>query len=91
MHLIGLYRRIREVFPKAESMIPVGRVLDGAAMIMRAIAENGATAAAPMREVALSEGAILSHLLAGFTAKVSFLPNTTHQPSHAQSAIPVCF
>ena len=33
-------------------------------MIMRAIAENGATAAAPMREVALSEGAILHHLLA---------------------------
>lgn len=42
--------------------IPTGRVGDGAACIMRAIAECGAAAAAPMREASLREGAILQHL-----------------------------
>ena len=49
---------------------PAGRVSDGAALIMRAIAESGATAAAPMREVALSEGAVLHHLYVGLSARV---------------------
>jgi DNAJ protein RME-8 N-terminal len=40
-----------------------GRVLDGAALIMRAVAEGGTAAAAPMREAALAEGAMLHHLL----------------------------
>ena len=46
-------------------------MLDGAALVMRAIAENGASAAAPMREVALSEGALLHHLSIGLAVKVS--------------------
>eukprot|EP00951_Prasinocladus_malaysianus_P038223 scaffold417941_cov41-Prasinocladus_malaysianus.AAC.1 len=41
---------------------PAGRVADGAALVMRAIAETGATTAAPMREAALREGAFLHHL-----------------------------
>lgn len=41
---------------------PASRVADGAAVIMRAIAERGAAAAAPMRDAALREGAVLQHL-----------------------------
>jgi DnaJ family protein C protein 13 len=41
---------------------PAGRVADGAAVLMRAIAERGAAAAAPMRQAALREGALLTHL-----------------------------
>jgi DnaJ family protein C protein 13 len=41
---------------------PAARVADGTAVIMRAIAERGAAAAAPMRDAALREGAILHHL-----------------------------
>jgi DnaJ family protein C protein 13 len=41
---------------------PATRVADGTAVIMRAIAERGAAAAAPMRDAALREGAILHHL-----------------------------
>lgn len=41
---------------------PAGRVADGTAVVMRAIAECGAAAAAPMREAALREGAVLHHL-----------------------------
>lgn len=41
---------------------PASRVADGTAVIMRAIAERGASAAAPMRDAALREGAILHHL-----------------------------
>lgn len=48
-----------------------GRVSDGAALVMRAFAESGATAAAPMREVALSEGALLHHLYIGLSEKVT--------------------
>ncbi len=47
-----------------------GRVLDGAALLMRAVAEGGAAAAGPLREAALSEGAMLHHLLAACTAQV---------------------
>ena len=39
-----------------------GRVCDGAAVIMRSVAECGAVAAAPMRDAALREGALLHHL-----------------------------
>lgn len=41
---------------------PAARVADGAAVLMRAIAQRGATAAAPMRDAALREGALLQHL-----------------------------
>lgn len=43
-------------------MHPAKRVADGAALLVRAIAESGATAALPMREAALREGAFLRHL-----------------------------
>lgn len=39
-----------------------GRVCDGAAVVMRSVAECGAVAAAPMRDAALREGALLHHL-----------------------------
>jgi DnaJ family protein C protein 13 len=42
---------------------PAPRVADAAALLMRAVAEGGAAAAAPMREAALVEGAVLHHLL----------------------------
>lgn len=48
-----------------------GRVLDGAALLMRAVAEGGAAAAGPLREAALSEGAMLHHLLVACTAQVT--------------------
>eukprot|EP00878_Enallax_costatus_P026801 GHUV01028800.1.p1 GENE.GHUV01028800.1~~GHUV01028800.1.p1 ORF type:complete len:258 (+),score=73.22 GHUV01028800.1:512-1285(+) len=41
---------------------PAARVADGAAVLMRAIAECGSAAAAPMRDAALREGAVLHHL-----------------------------
>jgi hypothetical protein len=41
---------------------PASRVADGTAVIMRAIAERGAAAAAPMRDASLREGALLHHL-----------------------------
>ena len=44
--------------------------MDGTALLMRAIAEGGASAAAPMREAALAEGAVLLHLSLGLAAKV---------------------
>jgi DnaJ family protein C protein 13 len=48
---------------------PAPRVADGAAVLMRAIAECGSAAAAPMRDAALREGALLQHLnLALFAA-----------------------
>ncbi|WIA10346.1 hypothetical protein OEZ85_010538 [Tetradesmus obliquus] len=48
---------------------PAARVADGAAVLMRAIAECGAAAAAPMRDAALREGSLLHHLqLALFAA-----------------------
>ena len=36
--------------------------MDGAALVMRAVAEGGTSSAAPMREAALGEGAMLHHL-----------------------------
>ena len=50
-----------------EVSLLAGRVLDAAALIMRAVAEGGANAAAPMREAALTEGAILHHLSVGMS------------------------
>lgn len=41
---------------------PAGRVADGAAVLMRAVAQVGASGAAPMRDAALKEGALLQHL-----------------------------
>ncbi|KAL0040215.1 hypothetical protein WJX77_000548 [Trebouxia sp. C0004] len=46
---------------------PAPRLLDGVALMMRAVAEGGVLAAAPMREAALMEGALLSHLLLATT------------------------
>jgi hypothetical protein len=48
--------------PSPPSPALQGRVGDGTAVIMRAIAECGAAAAAPMREASLREGALLQHL-----------------------------
>jgi hypothetical protein len=48
-------------------------VLDGAALIMRAVAEGGASAAAPLREAALTEGAMLHHMLVAVSSAVSSL------------------
>ena len=42
---------------------PAARVAQGAALLMRSVAEVGAAAADPMREAALREGAFLAHLL----------------------------
>lgn len=50
-------------------MHPAKRVADGAALVMRAIAETGASAAMPMREAALREGAFLHHLSVAMFAK----------------------
>jgi DnaJ homolog subfamily C member 13 len=52
------------------------RVLDGAALIMRAVAEGGAAAAGPLREAALAEGAMLHHLHTAVTAQASVLPQS---------------
>lgn len=51
------------------------RVLDAAALVMRAVAEGGASAAAPMREAALAEGALLTHLLAAVSGQVQHTPS----------------
>ncbi len=48
-------------------MATAGRVLDAAALIMRAVASGGENAAAPMREAALTEGAMLHHLAVGMS------------------------
>lgn len=48
-----------------------GRVCDGAAVIMRSVAECGAVAAAPMRDAALREGALLHHLSVALFGKGS--------------------
>lgn len=52
---------------------PAPRLLDGVALMMRAVAEGGVLAAAPMREAALAEGALLSHLLLACTQQVTVL------------------
>lgn len=46
-----------------------GRVSEGAAVLMRAIAECGSATAAPMRLAALREGALLHHLLLALYGK----------------------
>lgn len=48
-------------------------VTETAALIMRCIAQDGAAAAAPMREGALSEGALLHHLLGALGLVCLFL------------------
>ena len=60
---------------------PAPRLLEGVALVMRAVAQGGVLAAAPMREAALAEGALLSHLLLAVTQQVSH-PTTCHL--HAQ-------
>lgn len=50
---------------------PAPRMLDGVALIMRAVAEGGVLAAAPMRGAALADGALLTHLLLAVTQQVS--------------------
>ena len=47
---------------------PAPRVAQGAALLMRAVAESGAAAAAPMRAAALRHGAVLHHLHAAMFA-----------------------
>lgn len=49
---------------------PAPRMVEGTALLMRAVAEGGVLAAAPMREAALVEGALLSHLLLALTQQV---------------------
>lgn len=49
-------------------------MVDGAALIMRAVAEGGASSAAPMREAALGEGAMLHHLAIAVAGKASASP-----------------
>ena len=46
----------------AQTCACAGRAVSAAAAIMRAIAEGGTAAAAPMREAALTQGALLHHL-----------------------------
>jgi hypothetical protein len=57
-----------------------GRVVDGAALVMRAVAEGGTSSAAPMREAALGEGAMLHHLAIAVGGKAR------RQPRHTVSA-----
>lgn len=57
---------------------PAGSVLDGTALVMQAIAEGGPSAAAPMREAALAEGAILLHLCLAISPKVLPIPHIAH-------------
>lgn len=52
---------------------PAPRMLDGVALMMRAVAEGGVLAAAPMRGAALADGALLTHLLLAVTQQVSFM------------------
>ena len=55
----------------------VGRVVDGAALVMRAVAEGGTSSAAPMREAALGEGAMLHHLAIAVGGKARRQPRAT--------------
>lgn len=59
---------------------PAPRLLDGVALMMRAVAEGGVLAAAPMREAALAEGALLSHLLLACTQQVALHCSNPHPP-----------
>ncbi len=58
---------------------PAPRVTEGAALLMRAVAESGAAAAAPMRAAALRHGALLHHLHAALFAGGP----ATHGSGHA--------
>jgi len=69
--VIGLTSyRVAISFTAHAHILHAARVLDGAALIMRAVAEGGAAAAGPLREAALAEGAMLHHLLVAVTAQV---------------------
>ncbi len=59
------------------------RVPDAAALVMRAVAEGGASAAAPMREAALTEGALLTHLLAALVGQARISPASRGRPHPA--------
>jgi hypothetical protein len=48
---------------------PAPRVADSAALIMRAVTRGGAASAEPMREAALTEGAVLHHLIQAVSAQ----------------------
>ena len=50
---------------------PAGRAVGAAAAIMRAIADGGTAAAAPMREAALTQGSLLHHLYIAVSSHVS--------------------
>lgn len=62
---------------------PAPRMLDGVALMMRAVAEGGVLAAAPMREAALADGALLTHLLLAVTQQVRF-PGPTYESQDLQ-------
>ena len=49
-------------------------MVDGAALVMRAVAEGGTSSAAPMREAALGEGAMLHHLAIAVAGKARSQP-----------------
>ena len=71
-----VYQRVGSL-PIAQSEVSgragvAGRVVDGAALIMRAVADGGASSAGPMREAALGEGAMLHHLASAAAGKVHF-------------------
>lgn len=59
---------------------PAPRVAEAAALLMRSIAEGGAAAAEPMRVAALSEGAILHHLINAIGPQVRHLG--AYLPAH---------
>ena len=54
--------------------------MDGAALVMRAVAEGGTSSAAPMREAALGEGAMLHHLAIAIGGKARLQPQLTTLP-----------
>ncbi len=67
-----------------------GRVLDAAALIMRAVASGGENAAAPMREAALTEGAMLHHLAVGMSGagvRYSLPPTCMHTSPCAHTLV----
>ena len=73
---------------------PAPRLVEGVALLMRAVAEGGVQAAAPMREAALAEGALLSHLLLAITQQVTQLVYMLHHKhyqcnSARQTAMPI--
>ena len=65
--------------------------MDGAALIMRAVAEGGASSAGPMREAALGEGAMLHHLAIACAGKVRApaAPPSLLKPIHEERTMAV--